>query len=106
MFDKILTMWFLFIIIVLVPLNYRALMALKFSNLFHRASTWQILSLIHICYFIIRLLLNASPRIRWFFALILLVVAVEALFNHNLLNLNLVWFALAFVLAVNATRCV
>lgn len=54
-------------------------------------------------YFIIRLLLNASPRIRWFFALILLVVAVEALFNHNLLNLNLVWFALAFVLAVNAT---
>jgi len=42
MFDKILTMWFLIIFIVLVTVTYRALGAIKFSNLFQRASTWQI----------------------------------------------------------------
>lgn len=56
MFDKILTMWFLFIIIVLVPLNYRALMALKFSNLFHRASTWQIRFLVTLISFLMAFL--------------------------------------------------
>ena len=42
MFDKIITMWFLFILIGSVPINYRALMALNFSKLFQKASTWQI----------------------------------------------------------------
>ena len=42
MFPKIITMWFLFIFIILIPINYRALMALNFSNIFQRSSTWQI----------------------------------------------------------------
>jgi len=42
MLPKIITMWFLFIFIVLIPITYRALMALNFSNIFNRSSTWQI----------------------------------------------------------------
>jgi uncharacterized membrane protein YwzB len=42
MVDKIIIMWFFFIFIGLIPLNYRALMALDFSHLFRRSSTWQI----------------------------------------------------------------
>lgn len=48
MFDKILTMWFLVIFIVLAAISFRALAAVKFSNLFQRASTWQIRFLVTI----------------------------------------------------------
>jgi len=45
---KILTTWFLIIFIVLIPINYRSLMAIKFSSIFQRSSTWQIKFLITI----------------------------------------------------------
>ncbi|HHZ17897.1 MAG TPA: hypothetical protein GX390_01270 [Acholeplasmataceae bacterium] len=56
MFSKLLTMWFLFIIIILVPVIYRALMALRFSSLFNRASTWQIKFLMALISFILAFL--------------------------------------------------
>lgn len=42
MAEKIILMWFLIIFVALVPINYRALQALNFGNLFQRNSTWQI----------------------------------------------------------------
>ncbi|HEY8395815.1 MAG TPA: hypothetical protein VIK96_03465 [Bacilli bacterium] len=42
MIDNLITMWFFFILIGFTPLTYRALMALDFSKIFRRNSTWQI----------------------------------------------------------------
>lgn len=42
MFEKLLFMGYLIIFLGLIPINYRALMALDFSSLFQRNSTWQI----------------------------------------------------------------
>jgi uncharacterized membrane protein YwzB len=52
MIEKFIIMWFFFILIGLTPLTYRALMALDFSKVFRRSSTWQIkllMSFISIC---------------------------------------------------------
>lgn len=42
MIEKVITMWFFFIFFGLIPINYRALMAIDFSKIFRRNSTWQI----------------------------------------------------------------
>ncbi|HHX80995.1 MAG TPA: DUF1146 domain-containing protein [Acholeplasmataceae bacterium] len=42
MIDNLITMWFFFILIGFTPLTYRALMAIDFSKIFRRNSTWQI----------------------------------------------------------------
>lgn len=42
MIEKLIVMWFYIIFFILIPLIYKALMALDFSNLFKRSSTWQI----------------------------------------------------------------
>lgn len=42
MIEKVITMWFFFIFFGLIPINYRALMAIDFSKIFSRNSTWQI----------------------------------------------------------------
>lgn len=42
MVDNVITMWFFFIFLGLIPMNYRALMAIDFSRIFRRNSTWQI----------------------------------------------------------------
>lgn len=42
MIEKVITMWFFFIFFGLIPINYRALMAVDFSKIFRRNSTWQI----------------------------------------------------------------
>jgi uncharacterized membrane protein YwzB len=42
MIEKLIIMWFFFILIGFTPLTYKALMALDFSKFFRRNSTWQI----------------------------------------------------------------
>ena len=42
MFEKLIFMAYLFIFLGLIPINYKALMALDFSQLFQRNSSWQI----------------------------------------------------------------
>ncbi|MGD9605621.1 MAG: hypothetical protein AB7V00_05695 [Bacilli bacterium] len=42
MFEKLLFMAYLIIFLGLIPINYKALMALDFSQLFQRNSQWQI----------------------------------------------------------------
>lgn len=40
--DNIISMWYFIIFVCLIPINYRALMALDFSKIFKYNSTWQI----------------------------------------------------------------
>lgn len=42
MIENLITMWFFFILIGFTPFTYRALMAIDFSKIFRRNSTWQI----------------------------------------------------------------
>ncbi|MGD9886396.1 MAG: hypothetical protein AB7T03_00355 [Bacilli bacterium] len=42
MFEKLIFMTYLLIFLGLIPINYKALMALDFSQLFQRNSSWQI----------------------------------------------------------------
>lgn len=42
MAEKVVIMWFFFIFLGLIPINYRALMSVDFSKIFRRQSTWQI----------------------------------------------------------------
>jgi len=42
MIDTLISLWFFFILIGFTPLTYRALMAVDFSKIFRRNSTWQI----------------------------------------------------------------
>ena len=52
-------------------------------------------------YFLIRLLVNANADIRWLLILLSLIIGFESLFNHNLLNINIIWFIFAFLAAIN-----
>ena len=65
------------------------------------SGTLMIVALLLLAYCLLRLIGRSIRRIRWFFVLLVVVVSVESVFNHNLLNLNLVWLALAFALALN-----
>lgn len=40
--EDLITMWYFIIFLGLIPINYRALMAIDFSKLFRYNSTWQI----------------------------------------------------------------
>ena len=40
--NDIISMWYFFIFLGLIPINYRALMAIDFSKFFRYNSTWQI----------------------------------------------------------------
>lgn len=42
MMEDLITMWYFIIFLGLIPINYRALMAIDFSKLFRYNSTWQI----------------------------------------------------------------
>lgn len=42
MIDTIMDFWFLIMFFTLIPLNFRALMAIDFSKMFRYNSTWQI----------------------------------------------------------------
>lgn len=42
MFEKLIFMAYLLIFLGFIPINYKALMALDFSQLFQRNSSWQI----------------------------------------------------------------
>jgi len=42
MVEKIIIMWFFIIFLGLIPVVYKALMAIDFSTIFKRSSTWQI----------------------------------------------------------------
>ncbi|MDD4000576.1 MAG: O-antigen ligase family protein, partial [Bacilli bacterium] len=52
-------------------------------------------------YYLIHLIGKSQKKQRFFLTLILLVIIVESFFNHNLLNINIVYLLLAFFLALN-----
>lgn len=54
--------------------------------------------------FAFKFTLKTKGKERWFVILIFLTIIIEAMFNHNLLNLNIIWFVLAFMLSVH-TLC-
>lgn len=58
MIDYIFTMWYFIVFIVLIPINYRALMAIDFSKMFRKNSTWQIRLLVTFFSIIISFLIS------------------------------------------------
>lgn len=52
-------------------------------------------------YYLVNLIIKSGRKERFLLGLILFAVAVESLFNHNLLNINIVYLLLAFFLALN-----
>ena len=56
MIDTLISLWFFFILIGFTPLTYRALMAVDFSKIFRRNSTWQIRFLVSFISFALALI--------------------------------------------------
>ncbi|HEY8395817.1 MAG TPA: hypothetical protein VIK96_03475, partial [Bacilli bacterium] len=52
-------------------------------------------------YYLVNLIVKSAKKERFFLTLILLTVVLESFFNHNLLNINIVYLLLAFFLALN-----
>jgi O-antigen ligase len=51
-------------------------------------------------YYVINLIIKTKSKSRFFFIVICIVVGIEAMFNHNILNINIIWVTLAFFLAM------
>jgi len=52
-------------------------------------------------YYLFIFLKNTNPRNKWFFIMVLAVIIIEGQFNHNLLNIDLIWLILSFVLSIH-----
>lgn len=56
--SEIISMWFFIVFLGLIPINYRALMAIDFSKMFRYNSTWQIRLLVTFVSIIIAFLIS------------------------------------------------
>ncbi len=52
-------------------------------------------------YYLVHLIARSQKKQRFFLILITIVIILESLFNHNLLNINIVYLLLSFFLALN-----
>lgn len=50
-------------------------------------------------YYAVMLIGSATSQSRFFFILLALVIGIESVFNHNILNINIFWAVLAFFLS-------
>lgn len=62
---------------------------------------FMLVMLLVLFYYLVNLIGKSEKKERFFLSLILLVVVVESFFNHNMLNINIVYLLLAFYLALN-----
>ncbi|HHX80993.1 MAG TPA: O-antigen ligase family protein [Acholeplasmataceae bacterium] len=52
-------------------------------------------------YYLVQLIVKSEKKQKFFLSLIFLVIVLESFFNHNLLNVNIIYLMLAFFLALN-----
>ncbi|NLD25781.1 MAG: O-antigen ligase family protein [Acholeplasmataceae bacterium] len=84
-------------LLVSMPLNTHNI----FIQLLAESGIFMLGILLVFCYYLFHLIKKSERKQRVFQTLILLVVGFEGLFNHNLLNLNIIYLLLAFFLALN-----
>jgi O-antigen ligase len=80
-----------------LPLNTHNL----FIQLLAESGIFILGMLLILSYYLIHLIKKSDRKQRFIQTLIVLVVGFEGLFNHNLLNLNIIYLLLAFFLALN-----
>lgn len=68
-------------------------------QLIAESGIFMLVMLMIFAYYILHLLRKSQKK--FFIFLIILLVFLESLFNHNLLNLNIIYLLLAFLLAIN-----
>lgn len=68
-----------------------------FLQLLAESGVLMLFGFIALLVFLIRLIKKCQKRYRFYIIIILIVLIVEGMFNHNLLNINIIWIVLAFL---------